>query len=329
MRILLTGGAGFIGSHFCEHFLKSTDWEIVIMDKLTYAAEGLDRLRDINCYDDKRITFLAYDFANSIPIGIYRELKEVEYIFHLGAETHVDRSIDNAKPFVESNVIGTMNMLDFARQLDHLKFFHYFSTDEIFGPATTGIDFKEWDRYNSGNPYAATKAGGEELCLAYANCYKLPLFITHTMNCFGERQHWEKFIPATIRKILNKETILIHADPTKTISGSRYWIHCRNVVDAVLFLLDKAEVREKYNIVGEKEVSNLDLAKFIAQVLNKPLNYEMINFHASRPGHDLRYALCGEKLKEMGWVLPKTFEQSLEKTINWYFEEGNKRWLGL
>ncbi len=327
-RVLISGGAGFIGSHVVEHLLKNTDWEIVIMDKLTYASEGFDRLKDIKCFDDKRVQLLTYDFAYKVPIGMYRELKDITYVFHMGAETHVDRSIDNPEPFVRANVVGTMHMLNLARIFDNLKLMLYFSTDEIFGSAPAGVNFKEWDRYNSMNPYAATTAAGEELALAYANSYKLPVFITHTMNCFGERQHHEKFIPMTIRKVLNKEPVFIHADKTRTISGTRYWIHCRNVADAILFLINKAVPREKYNIVGEKEVSNLDLAKLIARILNKPLDYEMVDFHSSRPGHDLRYALDGTKLKEMGWECPIHFESSLEKTINWYFQEDNKKWLG-
>jgi len=327
MRVLITGGAGFIGHHICEHFLKSTDWHIIVLDKLNYASSGLDRLRDIGCFNLERVSILTADFSKAIPEGVIKEIGNVDYILHLGAETHVDRSIENPEPFVISNVVGTMHILDFARKLDNLKRFVYFSTDEVFGPAPTGTFYKEWDRYNSGNPYAASKAGAEELCLAYANTYRLPIFITHTMNAFGERQHIEKFIPMTIKKVLKGEKVLIHADCTKTKPGTRYWIHCRNIACTVHFLLERAEFREKYNIVGEKEVNNLEMAQFIAKVIGKPLNYEMVDFHSSRPGHDLRYALDGARMERMGWKLPKTFEESLTKTILWSLE--HKRWLGL
>lgn len=325
MKVLITGGCGFIGHHIVEHLLKNTDWQVLIIDKLTYASNGFDRLRDINCFDEKRVTKYVYDFTNPISEGLVREIGEIDYILHIGAETHVDRSIENAEPFVFTNVIGTLRLLEYSRKVRSLRKFLYFSTDEIFGPAPEGTLYKEWDRYNSANPYSASKAGGEELCLAFANTYKVPVLITHTMNAFGERQHPEKFIPSTIRKVLNGELITIHSSPDRLKAGSRFYIHCRNIASALLFLLERGEFREKYNIVGEKEVSNLRLARLIAKVLNKPLKYEMVDFHSQRPGHDLRYALDGTKLREMGWKLPVNFEESLEKTIHWYLN--NPKWL--
>lgn len=240
--------------------------------------------------------------------------------------THVDNSIANPEPFVMSNVVGTMHMLDYARKLSKLEAFNYFSTDEVFGPAPKGVNYKEWDRYDSSNPYAATKAGGEELCLAYANTYKLPIFITHGMNCFGERQHPEKFIPLIIRKVLQDDIVTIHASEN-AIPGSRFYIHCRNVAHALHFLLDKFLLRDKYNIVGEREVSNLELAQLIAEIIGKPLYYELVDFHSSRPGHDLRYALDGSKMRNLGWILPVDFEESLEKTVKWTLK--NDKWLYL
>jgi len=218
-------------------------------------------------------------------------------------------------------------MLDYAKQIDWLEGFNYFSTDEVFGPAPEGVNYKEWDRYDSSNPYAATKAGGEELCLAYANTYNMPIFITHGMNCFGERQHPEKFIPLIIRSVLNGDEITIHADRTATVPGSRFYIHCRNVASALHFLLSRFEDRDKYNIVGEKEVTNLELAQLIADIMGLPLRYKLVDFHSSRPGHDLRYALDGTKMKILGWELPVDFEDSLEKTVKWTLEEENIKWL--
>ena len=325
-KILITGGCGFMGHHFVEHVLKNTDWDVVVFDKLNYASRGLDRLRDINVFDEKRVLVLGGDFAQPLSDGIKREIGAVDYIVHMGAETHVDRSIENPEPFVLSNVVGTMHLLNFARELPSLKWFVYFSTDEIFGPAPEGVFYKEWDRYNSGNPYAAAKAGGEELVLAYANTYKLPAFITHTMNIFGERQHPEKFIPKVIKSVLGGEKVVIHANSTKTKAGSRHWIHARNVSSALLFLLEKAEQREKYNIVGEREVDNLSMAQNIAATVGKPLQYELVDFHSSRPGHDLRYALDGTRLANMGWRVPMTFEESLARTVTWTLERKDK-WL--
>jgi len=325
-KIIITGGAGFVGHHVVEHFLKNTNWKIVIFDKLTYSSRGLNRIRDIKAFDEKRVSFFSVDITREISEGVYRENKDANYILHLAAESHVDNSIKDPKPFVYSNVIGTMNILDFALKCDNLLKFNYFSTDEVFGPAPIGVNYKEWDRYNSTNPYSATKAGGEELSLAYMNTYGLPGFITHTMNIFGERQHPEKFIPMVIKKLRDDEVIYIHSDKNRKISGSRFYIHARNLANALHFLLDKSEQREKYNIVGEKEISNLDLAKKIAEIMNKKLKYEMVDFHSSRPGHDLRYALDGSKMESIGWTVPMTIDESLKSTVLWTLENQDK-WL--
>lgn len=324
-KILITGGCGFIGHHFVEHIIKNTDWDILVLDKLNYASCGYDRLRDIKVFDDKRVKIFATDFTQEIKDGLLSELGDVDYIVHMGAETHVDNSISNPEPFVINNVLGTMRILELARRLPISRMI-YFSTDEVFGAAPEGVAYKEWDRYNSSNPYAATKAGGEELCLAYANTYKVPVFITHTMNVFGERQHPEKFIPSTIRKVLNGEKVIIHSNQDRTKAGSRFYIHARNVASAVLFLLEKGAVRDKYNIVGEREIYNLELALIIAHIVGKTLNYEMVDFHSSRPGHDLRYALDGTKMKDLGWQIPMQVEVSLDRTINWYL--AHRSWLG-
>jgi len=225
--------------------------------------------------------------------------------------------------FVMDNVVGTCNLLNYAREIKP-KMFLYFGTDEVFGPAPEGTDYKEWDRYKSSNPYAATKAGAEELCVAYSNTYKLPVIITHTMNVFGERQHPEKYIPMTVYKVKNGEEVLIHADPTETKSGTRKWISATNVCSTLQFLTENGAMGEKYNIVG-KEMSNLELAKFIAEVLEKPLQYKMVNFHSSRPGHDLRYSLDGTKLREMGLDFEIAHEDSLRRVIEWYVN--NPSWL--
>lgn len=324
-KILVTGGAGFIGHHFCEALLKNTNWDIVVLDRLNYASSGFDRLRDISVFDDKRVSIFTTDFSQVIPEGVEREIGDLDYIVHMGAETHVDRSIENPEPFVVANVLGTMRMLDFARKQRNLKKFFYFSTDEVFGPAPEGVFFKEWDRYKSTNPYSATKAGGEELALAYHNTYKVPIVITHTMNNFGERQHPEKFIPKVIRSVLKGETIPIHSDATRTKPGSRFWIHARNVASAVFFLIDKGGTGDKYNIVGEREVNNLEMAQVIAHTIGKELKYELVDFHSSRPGHDLRYALDGTKMKNLGWEPPVDFEKSLQKTVEWSLE--HPQWL--
>ena len=347
-RLLLTGGCGFIGHHFVEHLLKNTDWNIVILDRLSYASEGFDRLRDIKAFDDKRVTTLAADFTKTIDEGLAKEIGEVNYIVHMGAETHVDNSITDAEPFVLSNVLGTMKMLEFARTLPKLEKFVQFSTDEVYGPAPGDYLYTETDRHNPTNPYAATKSGAEMLAMAYANCYNIPVMITNTMNVFGERQHPEKYIPGTINKILTGEKITIHANKDKTKAGTRFYIHARNVAAALLYLINKIDMtvekyvtinglphyQFKYNIVGELEVDNLELAQMINKNIKEitgatktDFKYELVDFHGARPGHDLRYGLSGQKLSDLGYEIPKAFEESLKKTIQWFLDKKNKRWL--
>ncbi len=333
MRILITGGAGFVGHHFVEHFLKSTEADIVVLDKLTYASSGFDRLRDIQVFDAQKVLILGADFARPLPGGIVREIGDVDYILHLGAESHVDNSISNPEPFVESNVMGTMRMLNFARTLHKrgaLRAFFYFGTDEVFGPAPDNSAYREDDRHKPKNPYAASKSGGEMLVEAWRNTYGLPAVITRTMNIFGERQHPEKFIPKVINAVRSGSAISIHADQARTRAGSRFYIHARNVADAYLFLIQKIEsgaliVGEDFHITGEREIDNLALAKMIAGIVGGELHYEMVDFHSSRPGHDLRYALDGSKIAKLGWHVPKTFEYGLEKTVRWFM--ANDRWL--
>lgn len=326
MKLVLTGGCGFIGHHFVEHVYKNTDWDIIILDKLSYASNGFERLRDTNLFDNKRIKVFTIDLVNPISEGIVQEIgNDVDYIVHMAAETHVDNSIKRPKEFIDSNIIGTFNMLEYARNLKNLKQFFYFSTDEVFGPALGDTLYKEWDRHKPTNPYSASKSAAEQICIAYENTYHLPLIIVNVMNAFGERQHVEKFIPLCIKKILNNETIEIHSYPDKKSSGTRFYIHGRNIASAVLFLIKNGTLGEKYNIAGEREVSNLEMAQMIAKFMNKELNYKMVDFHSDRPGHDLRYGLDGNKLFNMGFKLPVNFEESLKKTVEWTLD--NQKWL--
>lgn len=330
MKILITGGAGFIGHHLVEHLLKNTEDELVLLDRLDTSG-NLNRLVDLSIWEreKKRVKFVYHDLRAPLNDFTREKIGYPEWILHLAAFSHVDRSIEYPLECVMDNVVGTVNLLDYARGLNSLERFLYFSTDEVFGPAKLGVNYQEWSRYNSGNPYAASKAGAEELCLAYYNTYKLPVIITHTMNVFGERQHPEKFIPSTIRKLLRGEQVLVHADKTCTIPGSRFYIHARNVADAVQFVMSHsvAHVGDKYNIVGEKEVDNLHMAAEIARILGVFGDLQLVDFHSSRPGHDLRYALDGEKLKKMGWKIPVDFEASLTKTVRWYLD--HSEWLGM
>ena len=324
--IIITGGCGFIGHHFAEHVYLNTDWDIIIIDKLSYASMGYDRLRDTKIIQSSRVKIFTNDLVNAIPLGLRKEMGEnINYIVHMSAETHVDNSIRHPELFIKNNILSTFNLLEYARTLKNLENFFYFSTDEVFGPALDGKLFKEWDRHKPTNPYSASKSAAEQICIAYENTYKIPIMIVNVMNAFGERQHVEKFIPLCIKKVLNNEKVFIHSYPNKKKSGSRFYIHSRNIANAVLFLIKNGDVGEKYNISGEREVSNLEMAQLIAKYVGKELKYEMVDFHSDRPGHDLRYGLDGSKLFNIGFKLPVNFEQSLEKTVKWTLE--NQKWL--
>ena len=324
-HIIITGGCGFIGHHVVEHIHRKTDWKITIIDKLTYASRGFERLRSMGILSSDRIRVFTYDICDPIPEGLKLEIGKVDYILHMAADTHVDNSISDPVPFIRNNVMSTISILEYARQLSELKLFFYFSTDEVYGSAPPGVAYKEWDRHHPTNPYSASKSAAESICIAYENTYNLPILTVNVMNAFGERQHVEKFIPKVIKYVLEGTQIDIHSDPTCENPGSRFYIHSRNIANAVLFLIHTGEVGEKYNIRGEAEVDNLAMAQFIADVVGKPLKYQLVNYHEDRPGHDLRYCLDGSKLVDMGWEVPISFESSLRKTITWTIE--HPEWL--
>ena len=336
-KVLITGGAGFIAHHLIGHILETTDWEIITLDRLDYSG-NLNRLHDLMISfmpeTKRRVKIVHHDLKAELNPLVRSEIGDVDYILHLAAGSHVDRSIDYPMEFVMDNVVGTCNILEFARLQPNLERFVYFSTDEIFGPAPNGIKYKEEDRYNSTNPYSATKAGGEELAVAFQNTYGLPIYITHTMNVFGERQHPEKFIPMTIKNVRDGGTVTIHSDSTRTIPGSRHYIHAEDVASAVLFLLNYEGTFEptwggakcpKFNIVGSEELNNLQLAQIIAEAQDKELEYELVDFHSSRPGHDLRYALDGDKMRELGWEPAKSVRDRIAEVTKWTL--ANRRWI--
>ena len=323
--VLITGGCGFIGHHVVEHILRKTNWNIVVLDKLTYASMGLERLRSFSALDNPRVKVFTVDVTMPISEGLTKELGDVNVIVHMAAESHVDNSISNPREFFHNNVNGTVEMLEYAKTLKNLEMFFYFSTDEVYGSAPDDVAYGEWDRHKPTNPYSASKSAAEQICVAYENTYKIPLMSINVMNAFGQRQHVEKFIPKTIKNVLEGNLVHIHAYPDKKRAGSRFYIHARNIAAAVLFLLKKGEIGEKYNVVGEKEVDNLEMAQMISTIMGKPLNYEMVDFHSDRPGHDLRYSLSGDKMHKLGWRLPVGFEESLKKTVEWTVE--NPEWL--
>ena len=265
-RVLITGGAGFIAHHTIKHILDNTDWEIVSLDRLDYSGNLnriSDMMNDFSEKDKKRLRVVHHDLRAEINDMLSADLGNFNFILHMAASSHVDRSITDPLTFVYDNVVATCNILNFARESKNLELFIYFSTDEVFGPAPNKVKYKERERYNSTNPYSATKAGGEELAVAFENTYHMPIFITHTMNVFGERQHPEKFIPKCIISARDGLTVDIHSNKKKTKAGSRHYVHASDVADGCLFLIKnrKTIVKKvgedyggakcpKFNIVG-------------------------------------------------------------------------------
>jgi dTDP-glucose 4,6-dehydratase len=325
-NILITGGCGFIGHHIVDYLLKNTEHNIYIIDKLSYASFGLDRLREIDALNNPRVHVYIYDLNSKIDYGFVQELKNIHWIMHLAAETHVDNSISDPYHCIMNNVNSTLNMLELARKLEHLERFLYFSTDEVYGPALDGKLFKENDRHNPTNPYSASKSASEMICRSYENTFKIPLIVCNAMNVFGQRQHNEKFIPKCMNNILNSQTILIHAYPgANAKAGSRFYIHANNIASAAYYIMCNGKLGENYNIPGQCEIANDDLCDKIAGILQKDAIKKYIHHDDKRPGHDLRYGLDGTKLLEIDWKPSGDFDTYLKEVIEW--TQTNTKWM--
>ena len=332
-RVLLTGASGFFGSHLLRHLLMNTDWHIICI--VSWKHKGTPErvegaLKDM---DTSRVTIIRHDLEAPFTEQTKKRLGKIDYILNIASNSHVDRSIEDPAPFVLGNVQLVLTMLELARELKP-KLFLQFSTDEVYGPAPEGINFKEGERMRPSNPYSGGKAAQENIAFSYWRTFDVPVIITNTMNLIGQTQDAEKFPAKLIRKIYNGETVTIHGTP-KDI-GSRFYIHARNAADAVLYIVNKlppAHYTEdlvmspsQYNIVGETELNNLELAQMTARLMGKELKYEFEDFHKTRPGHDRRYALSGEKLKNLGWKSPEGFEESWKRSIDWTLEH-KEEWL--
>jgi dTDP-glucose 4,6-dehydratase len=328
-KVLLTGISGFIGSHIAEHLSKNTDWDIVGIASFRHKGDSM-RLESL---DPSRVTMFYHDLNGPISERLIEAIGPIDYIISCGSESHVDRSITDPVPFVENNVNLILNLLEYSRRVKPEVFIQV-STDEVYGDAPEGVNYKEWSTIRPSNPYSASKACQEAICYAYWRTYNVPLVIVNSMNNFGERQDSEKFMSKCIVKLAAGEKIEIHGDPRTGKIGSRFYLHARNFADAILFLLkntapalhgDDCDRPNRYNIVGERELTNLEVAQMIAKIMNKPLDYEIVDFHSSRPGHDMRYALDGTKLANLGWEPPMTTEDSLKKYVEWTLKR--KEWL--
>jgi dTDP-glucose 4,6-dehydratase len=328
-RVLVTGAAGFIGSHLVEHIFKTTEWDVVALDRLDETST-LRRIGETEAFlrSRDRFDFVWHDLRAPINGTVARQIGEVDVVFHLAASTHVDRSITGPLLFVADNVTGTAHALEYVREHAPMATFLYMNTDEVFGPAPMGVAYAENDRHRPSNPYSAAKSGGGALVTAYHNTYDLDTRMVYVMNAFGERQHPEKYLPLLIRKLLLDEKITIHADASRTVPSSRFYVHARNIAAALLHVVDRGIAGESFNIPGEREVTSLELAEIVAEHLDVRLDYELVDSVANRPGHDLRYALDGRLLFDgLGFRYPLTFDESLRKTVDWY--AANRVWLGL
>ena len=313
MKILITGGAGFIGSNFIHYLLENYDDQIINIDKLTYAG-NLDNLRNIS--SAKNHKFYQGDIINKDFIEEVFD-KSVDYVVNFAAETHVDRSIDNSNKFIKTNVEGTQVLLDRALECD-IKNFVQISTDEVYGSIKKG-KFNENNMLNPNNPYAASKAGADFLVKSYNNTYNLPVNITRSSNNYGPYQYPEKLIPLFITNIMQDKKLPLYGDG----KNIRDWIYVKDNCRAINLIMRKGKNGEIYNIGANNEKTNLEITKAILKIMNK--DESMIRYVKDRPGHDYRYALNNEKIKsELEWQPRISFNKGLIKTIKWY--QNNKKW---
>ena len=305
MTTFITGGAGFIGSNFA-HYVSDIWKDVVILDKLTYAGD-MDNLYPLK-YPVKGVD-LAYE---SRLEELFKQYKP-KTIFNFAAETHVDNSIDDVAPFIDTNIIGTINLLKLSVKYD-VQMFHHISTDEVYGALKLNEPpFTENSPYNPQNPYAASKAASDHFVMSYHNTYGLPVMITNCSNNYGPRQHREKLIPKTINNILEGKKIPIYSQG----ENIRDWIYVEDHCAGILGISYAGDVGQKYNIGGECEMTNLELVKMIIKLMNA--SEDLIEFVDDRPGHDLRYAIDNAKIyKTISFQPEFNIEDGLKKTIDWY-----------
>ena len=325
MNVLITGGAGFIGSHVVKHFLTDSRYHVFNLDKLTYAGNpnnlaGFEK--------NANYTFIHGDITDASFIQTLFEKYAFKHVIHLAAESHVDRSIEDPFVFAKTNILGTLNLLH-SFKATHQKggIFYHISTDEVYGTlGETGL-FTESTPYQPNSPYAASKASSDHFVRAYAETYKLPVIISNCSNNYGPNQFPEKFIPVCIQAIVNSKTIPIYGDGNYT----RDWLYVEDHAHAIKTILEEGKPGETYNIGGLNEWKNMDLLKVLIRETDKALgrpegaSLPLITFVKDRPGHDKRYAIDNAKImRELQWKPEHTFEQGLVKTIQWYLS--NQQW---
>jgi len=314
-KILVTGGCGFIGSNFIRYALKNSDYEIVNLDKLTYAG-NLKNLVDVQ--NDPRYKFYKGDICNFELVSFIIEKENVDSIINFAAESHVDRSILSSQEFIRTNVTGTNVLLEVTR-LYELKKFLQISTDEVYGSLGTEGKFTEETPLSPNSPYSASKASADLLVKAFHHTYGVPALITRCSNNYGPYQFPEKLIPLMIINALNNKPLPVYGDGMNV----RDWIYVEDHCEAILKVFEKGRIGEVYNIGAENEKPNIEIVKLILKELGK--DESLITYVKDRPGHDRRYAIDATKIKtELGWKPSHTFETAIKETINWYIE--NQSW---
>ena len=305
--IFATGGAGFIGSNFVHFLTEKTAEEIIVVDRFSYAADMM------NLYPLSQHNIARVDISKLENLRDLFERYKPSKIFHFAAESHVDNSIKDVTPFIESNVIGTVNLLRLSVDYE-VEMFHHISTDEVYGSLGYGDhSFTEDTNYDPQNPYSASKAASDHFVMAFHNTYGLPVKITNCSNNYGPRQNVEKLIPKTITNILRGNKIPVYGKG----ENIRDWIYVEDHCEAIYEVFNRGRVGEKYNIGGECEVKNIDLVKTLLNLLSA--SEDLIEYVQDRPGHDLRYSIDNAKIQsELGWSPKYSLESGLEKTIKWY-----------
>jgi len=332
MKVLITGGAGFIGSAVIRHLLNDTEHEVVNVDKLTYAG-NLHSIESVS--KSKRYTFEQVDICNAQSIANVFQKHQPDIVMHLAAESHVDRSIDGPGEFIKTNILGTYTLLDESRtyytSLDENKQktlrFHHISTDEVYGDLDGTDDlFTETTPYSPSSPYSASKASSDHLVRAWQRTYGFPTLVTNCSNNYGPYHFPEKLIPLVILNALEGKPLPIYGKGNQI----RDWLYVEDHARALVQVATTGKIGETYNIGGHNEKQNIEVVKEICKILNKKVPKdspyeEQITFVKDRPGHDIRYAIDASKIaNELGWTPEETFETGLEKTVQWYLE--NETW---